>query len=104
MVMEIEDQYTLSIGMITKMHTIVELANAARRAKTTVMDTLRAEGIEFIEKIGSQGGRPLKLYKITIQEFIKLQEARTPGKKPKPKVEQQQVNGINDLLLARWSR
>jgi len=86
------------------MYTVVELSTAAKRAKTTVMDTLRAEGIEFIEKIGSQGGRPLKLYKITIQEFIKLQEARTPGKKPKPKTEQQQVSGINDLLRARWSR
>lgn len=61
-------------------------------------------GESEIEKIGSQGGRPLKLYKITIQEFIKLQEARTPGKKPKPKAEQQQVSGINDLLLARWSK
>lgn len=86
------------------MHTVVELSTAAKRAKTTVMDTLRAEGIEFIEKIGSQGGRPLKLYKITIKEFIKIQDARTPGKKAKPKVEQQQVNGINDLLLAKWSR
>ena len=95
---------TVDFLLVNNMHTIVELANAAKRAKTTVMDTLRAEGIEFIEKIGSQGGRPLKLYKITIQEFIKLQEARTPGKKPKPKIEQQQVSGINDLLLAKWNK
>jgi len=95
---------TVDFLRVNNMHTIAELANAAKRAKTTVMDTLRAEGIEFIEKIGSHGGRPLKLYKITIQEFIKLQEARTPGKKPRPKAEQQQVSGINDLLLARWSK
>jgi len=94
---------TVDFLRVNNMHTIVELANASKRAKTTVMDTLRTEGIEFVEKIGSQGGRPLKLYKITIQEFIRLQEARTPGKKPKPKVEQQ-VSGINDLLLAKWHK
>ena len=95
---------TVDFLRVNNMHTIVELANAAKRAKTTVMDTLRAEGIEFIEKIGSKGGRPLKLYKITIEEFIKLQEARTPGKNPRPKAEQQQVIGINELLLAEWRK
>lgn len=85
------------------MHTISELAAAANKSYSTVIATLRAEGVPYTEKINPRGGKPQKLYHITIEAFCAIQAARKPGK-PGKKVEvAPDTSGIDALLGCKWA-
>ena len=83
------------------MHTISELAAAAKKSNSTVIDTLRAEGVPYTEKTNPRGGKPQKLYHITLEEFRELQAKRRPGKKVEVAPD---TSGIDALLGCKWAR
>jgi len=82
------------------MHTITELAAASKKSNSTVIDTLRAEGVPYTEKINPNGGKPRKVYHITIEEFCAIQAKRRPGKRVDVAPD---TSGIDALLRRKWS-
>ena len=82
------------------MHTISELAAAAKKSNSTVIDTLRAEGVPYTEKINPNGGKPRKVYHITLEEYCAIQANRRPGKRADVVPDTSDI----DALLAAWAR
>lgn len=82
------------------MHTIGELAEAANKSYSTVIDTLKAEEVPYTEKINPRGGKPKKVYHITIEAFCELQAKRRSGWRAEKVYD---TAAIDALLACRWA-
>lgn len=82
------------------MHTVSELAAAAKKSNSTVIDTLRDNNVPYTEVVNAKGGKPKKLYHITIEAFCAIQAARKPGRKNGAAGD---TYGIDALLKSKWA-
>lgn len=86
------------------MHTSTELARFAKISLSTALATLRAHKTPFtsVRKSGS-GGKPKKLFHISLEEFQKIQSERKPGRGFTPVSRTPAaISTINDLLYKSW--